>query len=191
MQPSSKISARSAAGTRLEIEMAPHLRWVASGGVVKPGAWINVPYGQLITSPANVRGVYVADASMSGPVGARAGILAGKPIRLTLEGGRVKGVECPDRALQLHVERFIAEGEGHDRVGCVNLGANLGIVTPAGENLHDEHMPGLHLMLGDNYRERTGATWTSRGQLAFTMAESDVELDGVPLLRRGRYVRFV
>jgi leucyl aminopeptidase (aminopeptidase T) len=191
IQPTTRISARSPAGTQIEIEMAPHLRWHANGGVVQPGEWINVPSGQLLTSPASVRGVYVADASMSGTVGARAGLLATTPVRLALEGGRVKSVECKDLSLRLHVERFIAEGDGHDRVGCINLGANVGIVTPAGEQVHDEQMPGLHIMLGDNYRERTGATWTAHGQLALTMAESDVDLDGVPIIRRGRYVRFV
>ncbi len=103
----------------------------------------------------------------------------------------MKSVECSDPALRNHVERFVAEGEGHDRVGCVNLGANIGIVSPAGEMLHDEHMPGLHISLGENYRERTGATWTARGQLALTMAASDVDLDGSPIIRRGRYVRYV
>jgi leucyl aminopeptidase (aminopeptidase T) len=191
MQPTSKIVARSRLGTQVEIEMAPHLRWHADGGVVQPGAWINVPYGQLVSSPATVRGVYVADASMGGPAGARAGSLARKPIKLVLEGGRVKSVECVDAALRLHVERFIAEGDRHDRVGCINLGANVGIVSSAGEQLHDERMPGLHLSLGDSDREMTGATWTAHGQLSFAMAESDVDLDGAPLIRRGRYVRFV
>jgi leucyl aminopeptidase (aminopeptidase T) len=189
--PTSKISARSPAGTRLEIEMAPHLRWHASGGVVQPGDWINVPYGQLMSSPGTIRGVYVADASMGGHLGARAGSLAHKPVKLIIEGGRVKSVECADHALRVHVERFLGEGENHDRVGCLNLGANVGIVAPAGEILHDEHMPGLHVSLGNNYRERTGASWAARGQLAFTMAASDVDLDGLPLIRRGRYVRFV
>jgi leucyl aminopeptidase (aminopeptidase T) len=191
MTPTSKLSARSPGGTRVEIEMAPHLRWDASGGVVQSGEWINVPYGQVLTSPASVRGVYVADASMGGAVGARAGSLANKPVKLVLEGGRVSRVECSDAGLRHHVERFLAEGEGHDRVGCVNLGANIGIVDPAGELLNDEHMPGLHLNLGENYRERTGATWTARGQLALTMAASDVDLDGSPIIRRGRYVRYV
>jgi leucyl aminopeptidase (aminopeptidase T) len=191
LQPTSKISARSPGGTQVEIEMAPHLRWYASGGVVQPGDWINVPYGQLTSSPATVRGVYVADASMGGHLGARTGSLAQKPVRLVIDGGRVKSVECADHALRLHIERFLVEGENHDRVGCVNLGANVGIVAPAGEILHDEHMPGLHVSLGNNYRERSGANWTARGQLAFTMASSDVDLDGLPLIRRGRYVRFV
>jgi leucyl aminopeptidase (aminopeptidase T) len=191
MQPHSKISARSPAGTRIEIEMAPHLRWHVSGGVVRPGAWINVPYGQLLSSPASARGVYVADASMGGHAGGRLGLLAKNPVKLTIENGRVKSVDCADQALRFHIERFMAEGEGRDRVGCVNLGANLGIVAPAGETLNDEHMPGLSISLGENYRDRTGATWTARGGLGFSMAESDVDLDGVPLIRRGRYVRFV
>ena len=52
-------------------------------------------------------------------------------------------------------------------------------------------MPGVHLGLGDPMSPQSGATWTAHGQLSFSMADADVDLDGVPLIRRGRYVRFV
>jgi leucyl aminopeptidase (aminopeptidase T) len=191
MRPTSKLSVRSAAGTHLEIDMAAHLRWFANGNVVRAGQWINVPHGALVTSPGSVNGVYLADSSMGGPLGARTGSLANRPIRLTFENGRLKGVDCRDLTLKSHVERFMMEAQGHDRVGIVNLGANIGIVTPNGEIVHDENMPGIHLSLGDTFQTQTGATWTSHGQLGFACAECDVDLDGVPLIRRGRYVRFV
>lgn len=191
MRPTSRLSVRSAAGTNVEIEMAPHLRWFSNGSAVRAAHWINVPHGGLVTSPGSVNGVYVADASMGGASGARAGFLASRPIRMVLEGGRVKSVESRDRTLGAHVERFIAEAQGHERVGLLNLGANLGIVSSIGEILHDEHAPGVHLALGDSFGASTGATWSTHGQLSFAIAEADVDLDGVPLIRRGRYVRFV
>jgi leucyl aminopeptidase (aminopeptidase T) len=110
---------------------------------------------------------------------------------LTLEGGRVRGVDCRDAAVKAYVEKFVADAIGHDRVGLVSLGANIGIAAPLGELVHDENMPGAHLSLGESFASRTGALWSSHGQLSFAIADADVDLDGEALIRRGRYVRLV
>lgn len=191
MRPMSRLSVRSPAGTHIEVEMASHLRWFANGQIVRPGHFVNVPFGALISSPASVTGTYVADASIGGGLGARIGLLEGRPVRLFMEAGRVRRVDCRDLAIKRYVESFLVEGQSHDRVGLVSLGANLGILSPLGEIMHDENMPGLHLALGEPFAARTGATWVSHGQLAFAGSGADVDLDGEPLIRRGRYVRFV
>jgi hypothetical protein len=49
-------------------------------------------------------------------------------------------------------------------------------------------MPGLHLGLGSSFADQTGASWDARTQITFTCAHADVDLDGAPLLRRGRYI---
>jgi hypothetical protein len=170
--------------------MAPHLRWFTDGRYLRSGEFVNVPFGALISSPANVSGVYVVDAALGGGVGARVGPLGGRPIRLDIEGGRVKRVECRDVAIKHYIESFMAGAQGHDRVGLVTFGANIGILTPLGEIVHDEHMPGVHLALGEPFAIKTGANWTSHGQLPFASLSSDVEIDQEPLIRRGRYVRF-
>ncbi|MCC6556070.1 MAG: hypothetical protein IT372_24175 [Polyangiaceae bacterium] len=191
MRPMSRFAVRSLAGTHLEVEMSPHLRWFANGHLVRPGQFINVPFGALISSPASVSGTYVADASIGGGFGARVGLIEARPVRLSIEGGRVRRVECRDLAVKRYVEAFLGDGQGHDRIGLISIGANLGIRSPIGEIVHDENMPGLHIALGEPFPARTGATWTSHGQLAFASGGSDVDLDGEPLIRRGRYVRFV
>jgi leucyl aminopeptidase (aminopeptidase T) len=191
LRPSSKISVRSSAGTNLEIEMAPHLRWMDNGSAIRPGEWATLPFGSLVSSPANVNGVYVADASLSGPMGMRRGLLSSRPARLTFEGSRLRKVESSDSELREHIERFAGEGQGRERVGMVVLGANVGLMPPTGEFIHDEHTPGVHLGLGENFASLTGATWSAQGQLAFAMASADVDIDGVALIRQGRYVRFV
>lgn len=191
LRPHSKLLVRSPAGTSVEIEMAPHLRWFANGSPIRSGQWLNVPYGALVSSPASVTGMYVVDAAMGGGFGSRLGTLASRPIRLTLEAGRVKAVECRDSSIKAYVEKFIAEAMGHDRVGLLSLGANIGISAPLGEILHDENMPGVHLALGETFASKTGAFWSSHGQLSFAIADADVDLDGEPLIRHGRYVRLV
>jgi aminopeptidase len=191
VKPHSKLQVRSQAGTSLEIEMAPNLRWFANGSTIRSGQWLNVPYGALVTSPGQVTGTYVVDASMGGGYGSRLGSLSSRPIRLMFEGGRVQRVECRDAAVKAYVEKFIGDAMGHDRVGLLSLGANIGIAAPLGELIHDENMPGAHISLGENFASRTGALWTSHGQLSFAAADTDVDLDGEPLIRHGRYVRLV
>ncbi|MBK9259300.1 MAG: hypothetical protein IPM54_05635 [Polyangiaceae bacterium] len=191
LRPQSRLQVRTPAGTLMEVEMAPHLRWFAMGSPLPRGQWLNVPYGALVSSPASVTGTYVVDASMGGGLGSRLGSLSNRPIRLTLEAGRVKSVECRDAALESYVKKFLTDGMGHDRVGLIRLGANIGVASPLGEFLYDEVMPGVHLCLGDPLPSRTGAHWSSHGQLPFAVAEADVDLDGEPLIRHGRYVRLV
>jgi aminopeptidase len=191
LKPHSKLQVRTPGGTSIEIEMAPQLRWFANGSTIRSGQWLNVPYGALVTSPASVTGTYVVDAAMGGGFGSRLGPLSSRPVRLQLEGGRVRGVECRDASIKTYVEKFMADAIGHDRVGLLSLGANIGIAAPIGEILHDENMPGVHLALGESFAARTGALWTSHGQLSFAAADADVDLDGEPLIRHGRYVRLV
>jgi aminopeptidase len=191
MRPSSRLSLKTALGTHLEVEMAPHLRWFANGNVVRPGQWINVPFGAIVSSPHVVSGVYVADAAVGGGAGARAGLLSNRPVRLVFEAGRLRSVECRDAALQQYVERFVAEGKNRDKVGLLSVGTNMGILSPIGEIVHDENMPGLHLALGETFPAQTGALWSAHGQLAFAAGSCDLDLDGQPLVRHGRYVRFV
>ncbi len=191
LRPQSRLHVRSPAGTSLEIEMAPHLRWFPMGSPLNPGQWLNVPYGALVSSPSSVTGTYVVDASMGGGLGSRLGSLSNRPLRLMFEAGRVKAVECRDAALELYVKKFMSDGLGHDRVGLIRLGANIGVAAPLGELLYDEVMPGVHLCLGDPLAPRTGAHWSSHGQLPFAVADNDVDLDGEALIRHGRYVRLV
>lgn len=191
IRPGSRIAVRSKAGTQIDIELVPTIRWYSSGGTLRPGQWMAVPFGALSTSPASVTGTYVADASVGGELGLRLGLLGSRPVRLSLEGGRVRAVECRDPMLKSYVERFVADGHGRERVGLITLGANVGMSAPIGEFVHDENAPGVHLSLGETFPGRTGATWTANGQLGFAMTDADVDLDGEALTRQGRYVRFV
>ncbi|WP_394827739.1 hypothetical protein [Pendulispora albinea] len=191
MKPTSRIVVRSDAGTDLAIEMAPHLRWYTNG-MLLPGQWITVPYGALRTTPHLATGTYVADATVSGGLGEyRAGLLGLNRVRLTIDHGRVRSVDSRDERLQHQIQRFLAGGSNHDRIGAIILGANVGHIAPLGEQLHDENMPGLHLALGNPTPAKSGAPWMAHGQLVFASQTCDVDVDGHPIIRRGRYVEFL
>jgi len=188
LRPESVLKLRSAAGSDLEVKLHPSHRWMEHVGVIRPGRWENLPTGELVTAPAEVNGVFVADASLGGHFGQAAGLLADKPVRLEIEAGVCKSVRSLDLSLQRDVERFLKSDLNADRVGAVGLGTNVGIYVPIGDVSCDQNMPGLHLGLGSTFAEQTGASWNARTQLTFTGAQADVDLDGAPLLRRGRYI---
>jgi leucyl aminopeptidase (aminopeptidase T) len=188
LRPESVLHLRTAAGSDLEIKLDRAHRWMEHLGVIRPGRWENLPSGEIVTAPGEVRGVFVADASIGGHFGQEAGLLASKPVRLEIDGGYCKAVRSNDRALQRDLERFMRGELYGDRVGCVSLGTNLGILAPIGDVSCDQNMPGLHIGFGSTFADQTGASWNARSQLTFTCAQADVDLDGAPLLRRGRYM---
>jgi leucyl aminopeptidase (aminopeptidase T) len=135
-----------------------------------------------------VRGVFVADASIGGQFGQTAGLLERAPVRIEIDGSTCRSVRCSDRAIQRDVESFLQREHNLTRVGGICLGTNVGILSPTGEIIADQNLPGLHLIFGTAASEQTGATWSTRAQLPMTCASEDVDLDGAPLLRAGRYM---
>ena len=188
LRPDSVLRLRTAVGSDLVVKLDPRNRWQERVGIIRPGRWENLPSGELFTCPADVNGVFVADASIGSPVGAAAGVLARNPIRLEIKGGVCRSVSCNDRILAGGVESALHSERNAERVGMVILGTNVGIRDPTGEVICDQNMPGLHLGFGATFPDQTGATWDAPTQMAVTATAGDVDLDGGPLLRNGRYL---
>jgi leucyl aminopeptidase (aminopeptidase T) len=184
----STLRLRTGAGSDLEVRLDPTARWTEHVGVIRPGKWENLPSGALTTLPASVRGVFVADASVGGHFGAIAGLLDRTPLRVEIEGNVCKSVRSADRALQREVEAFLAREHNLPRIGGVTIGTNVGILQATGEIVADQNLPGLHIVLGQGVFDPPPAGWTTRTQLPMTCSGADVDLDGGPLLRAGRYM---
>jgi leucyl aminopeptidase (aminopeptidase T) len=188
IRPDSKLHLRSHAGSDLTISIPPAHRWVEHVGAIRPGRWENLPTGALVTAVGDASGVFVCDASLGAEIGASVGTLERTPVRFEIEAGVCKHVKCTDLSLQRSVEEILRREHDLDRVGLVILGTNLGIVRATGEICCDQNMPGLHIGFGATFPETTGASWTSRGQLLATSNTGDVDLDGAPIIRSGRYM---
>jgi aminopeptidase len=188
LRPDSTLRMRSAAGSDLEVKLDPRHRWQERVGIVRPGRWENLPSGELFTCPGDVNGVFVADASMGAHIGAAAGVLARAPVRVEIKGGIFRSVHCTDRTLAGAVEGLLHAERNGDRVGMVILGTNVGMRDATGEVICDQNLPGLHIAFGATFPDQTGASWDSPTQLLMTATGTDVDLDGAPLLRDGRYL---
>jgi aminopeptidase len=187
LRPSSVIHARTSSGTDLTVKLNPAHRWVEHVGVIRPGRWENLPSGELMTAPDHVEGVFACDASIGGSFGA-SGVLARTPLRLEIEDTVVKSFSCADSTVQRGLEGFLASDRLASRVGTVLLGTNVGLLAPIGELVCDQNLPGLHITLGSTFPEVTGAPATTTAQLSLTSSGGDVDLDGAPLIRAGRYM---
>jgi leucyl aminopeptidase (aminopeptidase T) len=188
LRPDSRLRLRTPAGSDLEARLDPAIRLVEHVGSIRAGKWENLPSGRLLASPSSVRGVFVADASLGGQLGAVAGLIGDRPVRIEIEGGACKSVQCVDRSLQRDVESFVAREHNLGRIGAVILGTNVGILAPTGDIVADQNLPGLHVVFGQGLPDGAGAPWTTRAQLPMTCSGADVDLDGAPLLRAGRYM---
>jgi len=188
LRPTSQLKLKTAAGSDLEVKLGPEYRWAEHVGVIRPGRWENLPSGELMTAPADAHGVFVADGSIGGRFGQAAGLLTRNPIRFELDHGAVKTVSCTDRQSQRDVEMYIHQDPYAHLIGTIIIGTNVGITDPIGELVCDQNVPGLHISLGSSFPEKTGGPTRTRAQVTMTCARADVDLDGVPLIRNGRYM---
>jgi leucyl aminopeptidase (aminopeptidase T) len=188
LRPRSLLLACSAAGTSLEVKCDPSHRWAEHSGRIRRGRCENLPSGELVTCPADVNGVFVSDGCMSEVFDRPQRLLRDRPVTLQISDGYVREVRCDDADLANDLVAWMQCGPYYDRVGMVSLGTNIGMSDPCGEVICDQIIPGLHLSLGTTTPEKTGASWDTDGQLIFTSYNQDVDLDGRPFLRSGRYL---
>jgi aminopeptidase len=81
--------ARSPAGSFLEASFDPEIRWLKTSGIISTQKWGNLPGGEVLTAPARVDGVYVADGVVGDYLCARYGDLAATPLSITIEDSRI------------------------------------------------------------------------------------------------------
>jgi leucyl aminopeptidase (aminopeptidase T) len=189
LEHAAQVSVQSATGTDLHLTFGPHARWVTRLGALAPGKWVNFPAGAIYASPQSAEGVLVVNASLGEFFGAREGLLAHKPVLLTIEGSRVVKVESPlAPQLAADIEQTLTFAPNSDRVGLVAIGVNEGVERATGEALVDQNLPGLHLFIGDPAGRATGVKWTARTSFAACQSGSSVAIDGALTIDEGRIV---
>jgi aminopeptidase len=182
-----RARATSPLGTQLEVVFNPEWRWHLSTGLYhQQGDWGNLPEGELYTCPARVDGRLVGQV-VGDYFSAKYGVLA-SPIVVEIADSLAKRVECPVPGVADEVWAYIHSNPNADRVGEFAIGTNTALGGLVGNLLQDEKIPGVHLAFGNPYPEDTGATWTADTHLDIVSAGGDIDLDGQPLLRAGRFV---
>lgn len=188
LRPTSDIKVRSRTGTDLRVKLDPRYRWFENSGIIRAGKWLNLPAGELSTSPAEIDGTYVCDASMTMLTGLETESVSLAPLSFTIVHGRVTDVTGANSATVTAALNFSRSAMNHSRVGLVSFGTNIGLSDPGGALIVDQTLPGVHICLGAPLPELTGLDWGSTGQLVLTGSSPDIDIDGEPVMRRGRYL---
>jgi leucyl aminopeptidase (aminopeptidase T) len=138
------VRVTSPAGTDLTVE--PRTRaWRQDTGVVRePGAFSNLPAGEVFVSPADAEGRYVVDGTMM-PHGR-----LDDPIEFEVEGGQVTHVG--DDAVREEVEAAAEEvGDAAYNLAELGVGTNVAVTELVGSVLLDEKAAGtVHVAIGDD-----------------------------------------
>lgn len=181
-----ELVVESGGGTSLKVTVSPSTRWAPRLGRVQPGSAVTFPTGSLVCHPDGVTGRFVADASVGEFFGAREGALR-SPVTLDIVHGIVTHVTAPELPeLEADIQRVFEVSPNSNRVGMIVLGLNEGIVEPLGEAQVDQHMPGLHLVIGDPNTRLTGATWSAATSFAAVGRGHTLSLGGTVLLQGGK-----
>ena len=187
IRPNSKISVRSPSGTNLCVEMQPWGRWYETSGIIRSGTKVNLPAGELVSSPAAVDGVYIADGAVGDDGGISNRTLYDQPLRVEFEKSIVRKITSQDRGLAELIVRMMGASPNLNRVGQVNFGTNVGLLDRPDDIFTWQKVPGLHVTMGVTFPTRTGASWTADHWIAFTAGSADIDIDNSPVMRAGRY----
>lgn len=183
-----RIRVTSAAGTELEAEFSPNLRWIKTSGIITPEKWGNLPGGEIFTSPADVNGRFVVDGVVGDYLGRKYGDLRATPLTVEVRDGRISGLACERAELLEEFRAYTATDENSDRVGEFALGTNTAVRDVCGNILQDEKIPGVHVAFGHPYSQHTGQSWISATHIDCVGRDFDVWMDGEPVMRAGQYL---
>jgi aminopeptidase len=183
-----KIVATSPAGSRIEATFDPSIKWLKTSGIISTAKWGNLPGGEVLTAPARVDGVYVADGVVGDWLCARYGDLQHNPLIVTIENSRIVDVECARKDLVEDFRTYTAADENSNRVGEFAIGTNIAVFDVIGNILQDEKLPTLHLAFGHPYAEHTGAKWKSTTHIDIVGRSFDIWFDEDQVMDNGKFL---
>jgi len=182
------IRATSPGGSVIDATFDPSIKWLKTSGIISTAKWGNLPGGEVLTAPARVDGVYVADGVVGDYLCARYGDLQNNPLSVTIENSRIVDVACKRADLVTDFRAYTSTDENSDRVGEFAIGTNIALTDVIGNILQDEKLPTLHIAFGHPYAEHTGAKWRSTTHIDIVGRRFDIFFDDDPIMRAGKFL---
>ena len=191
VRPAKEIQVTTPAGTRLVAQFDPSIRWIVSDGFITEDQWMNLPDGEVFTSPLTADGQVVVDGCLGDFFSERYGLLHRTPLRYELRDGRCErgSVRCNNPSLEADFIRYTFDTDEHsNRLGEFAIGTNIGLKGLIGNLLQDEKLPGIHLALGSPYPTKTGAPWDSSAHNDGILLRPTIVVESHPIMRDGQFL---
>ena len=185
---SSRIRAKTAAGTDLTAELDPAYRWIKTSGIISPEKWGNLPGGEVFTTPGEVNGTFVIDGVVGDWLCAKFGDLAPNPLTIRIKNNRLTEAHSANRELEDDFWRYTHTDENSDRVGEFAIGTNIELKDVIGQILQDEKYPGVHIAFGNPYGAHTGAQWYSSTHIDVVGRKFDIWVDDEQIMKHGKFL---
>ena len=187
VRPARQTRVRSAKGSDIVAQFSPDLRWVPCPGLYRQqGTWGNLPEGEVFTSPARVDGVLTVD-ELGDYFSEQYGVLD-HPVTFRIEDSIAIEITSENAALANELAGYLDSSENGRRVGEFAIGTNTALTRLVGNLLQDEKFPGVHVAFGNPYPDETGATWRASVHVDTIPTGCDIDVDGRPLMRAGRFL---
>ena len=187
VRPARQIQVRSAKGSDIVAQFSPDLRWVPCPGLYRrQGTWGNLPEGEVFTSPARVDGLLTVD-ELGDYFSEQYGVLP-QPVTFRIEDSIAVEITSENTALANELAGYLDSSENGRRVGEFAIGTNTALTRLVGNLLQDEKFPGVHVAFGNPYPDETGATWRASVHVDTIPTDCDIDVDGRPLMRAGRFL---
>ena len=187
VRPARRIRVRSAKGSDIVAQFSPQLRWVPCPGLYRrQSTWGNLPEGEVFTSPARVDGLLTVD-ELGDYFSEQYGVLP-QPVTFRIEDSIAVEITSENTALATELAGYLDSSENGRRVGEFAIGTNTALTRLVGNLLQDEKYPGVHVAFGNPYPDETGATWRASVHVDTIPTDCDIDVDGRPLMRAGRFL---
>ncbi len=179
LRNASTVEVTSLSGTDMIFTIGKSGFFGETGGVFDfPGAFGNLPEGEVAFAPETCEGTYVVDISFAG-----LGMLS-SPLFFMVRGGVV--VDIKGECAEVLIDRLDRVGARAYKVAELGIGLNpKAMIT--GNILEDEKVVGTaHVALGNN--TSFGGTNDVQIHLDGVLNNPDILVDGVKLMEKGRFL---
>jgi len=177
-------------GNDFAAQFSPQLKWIISDGGIIPGQWMNLPDGEVFTSPVNVNGKIVIDGCLGDFFTQKYGSLENTPIIIEVENGRAvkESIRCDNEQLRHEFTKYLFElDENSNRVGEFAIGTNTGLTRLIYNLLQDEKFPGVHIAFGSPLPGKTGAKSDSKAHVDGVIISPNIEVNGEMIMNKGEF----
>jgi leucyl aminopeptidase (aminopeptidase T) len=182
------IRAISKGGTNVIAEFSPSLKWLKTSGIISTEKWGNLPGGEILTTPANVNGLFVVDGVVGDYLCPRFGDLQDTPLYIEIEHSTIQHLHCSNNELLDEFSAYISTDENSNRAGEFAIGTNIAVKEISGQILQDEKIPGVHIAFGNPYGEHTGANWVSTTHIDCVGRNFDIWMDEEHIMANGVFL---
>ncbi len=192
-----KIRVEGENGTQFTATVGRY-RWVSSTGICSKdikaaGEWLNLPDGEVYTTPAELEGAAVIDGTMGDYFSEIFDLrsIKNSPLKLEIEQRdrpTIVSVESKNKKLEEEFKKYVSRHTCSRWIGVIGLGTNIFIEEEIGKILMDRKSANAHLTAGNPIPELTYADWTCPESADLVIPRCDVWFDDKKIMERGRYI---